>query len=267
MSTSADLLALDNNLLLLPVPVLKDNYVWLLVDATRTALVVDPGKAPPVLAALREADLRLGAILLTHHHADHIGGVAGLLATADVPVYAPADPRIDLDCHRVADGERIAIAEPDVTFEVIAVPGHTRSHVAYHGHGVLFSGDTLFSIGCGRMFEGDASQMLASLDRLAALPAQTRICCGHEYTLANCAFAQEIEPHNAALAARTEAAKKMRAAGLASVPSTLASELACNPFLRVDAPSIAARFEPDGDRIVRFARLRLMKDNWQAPVA
>ncbi len=259
------MLVLDGALRLIPVPTLKDNYVWLLVDSTRRALVVDPGEAPPVLAAMQEADLHLGAILLTHHHADHIGGVEDLLATADVTVYAPDDPRIDFACHRVADGERITIAAPRVTFDVIAVPGHTRSHVAYHGHDVLFSGDTLFSVGCGRMFEGDARQMLSSLDRLAALPAQTRVCCGHEYTLDNCAFAQEIEPDNAALAARTAVARKMRAAGLATLPSTLEIELACNPFLRVDKPSITERFERDGDRIARFARLRSMKDNWQAP--
>lgn len=265
MSPPANLLTLDNGLHLMPVAALKDNYVWLLMDGTRTALIVDPGDATPVLAAMQREDIRLGAILLTHHHLDHIGGVADLLATATVPVYAPSDARIDVPHQTVIDGERIDIKDPSFALDVIAVPGHTRSHVAYHGHGVLFSGDTLFSVGCGRMFEGDAEQMLSSLDRLASLPAKTRVCCGHEYTVANCAFAREIEPGNAALAARETAAREMRAINKATVPSTLESELACNPFLRVDTAQIAARFEPDGDRIARFALLRSMKDAWQAP--
>lgn len=255
---------------LLPVPALADNYIWLAHDAGGRTLAVDPGEAAPVRAALARHALRLGAILLTHHHDDHVGAAAALRDEFSVPVYAPDDPRIVAATVRVADGMRLALDAPVSQWNVIAVPGHTYSHVSYAGENVLFAGDTLFSVGCGRLFEGTPAQMLASLDRLAALPAETRLCCGHEYTLANCAFAATIEPHNTALAERTAQAIEARALDRPTLPVSLRAELAANPFLRIDTPAVIAWAQQRhgiaaGDRVARFAALREDKDRFRAP--
>src|SRR5690606_5311790 len=223
-----------------------DNYVWLLRDEDGRALVVDPGEAAPVLAALADAPAP-HAILLTHHHGDHIGGVQELLQRwPGTPVIAPHDDRIATTSLRVGDGDRIE-AGP-WRFEVLSIPGHTRSHVAFHGRpgddaALLFCGDTLFSLGCGRLFEGSPAQMLASLRTLAALPGDTLVCCGHEYTVANAAFALAVDPCNQALRERAAQARALREAGQPTLPATLASERACNPFLRSDEPAIRAAIE------------------------
>lgn len=248
------------------LPAFEDNYIWVLRDAGR-GLLVDPGDAAPVLAAAGDG-LEPTAILLTHHHHDHIGGVPALLRRwPELPVFAPDDARIALDCERVAGGDRLRLLDREV--QVLAVPGHTRSHLAYLVDGHLFCGDTLFSLGCGRMFEGASAQMHASLQRLAALPGDTRVCCGHEYTLSNAAFAAAVEPDNAALAVRRAEAARQRAAGQSTLPSLLAGELACNPFLRCDVPAVreaAARHLGHGpaDAVETFAALRAWKDGFRA---
>lgn len=251
-----------------PLPALADNYIWLLHDDDGHALVVDPGDAAPVEQALHERQLRLHAILLTHHHADHIAGASALRDRHRVPVYAPVDERIDVATAQVHDGDRLDFSTPAASFQVLAVPGHTRSHVAYVGEGLLLAGDTLFSLGCGRLFEGSPAQMLASLDQIKALPADTLLCCGHEYTAANGRFAREVEPDNAALAARLCDVADLRARQRPSLPVPLASELASNPFLRTDAPAVIdwCRRQPGNptDRIARFAAVRAAKDAFRA---
>jgi hydroxyacylglutathione hydrolase len=257
---------------LIPVPAFDDNYLWLAVDAGGNAVAVDPGAAAPVLAALAAHALTLRAVLVTHHHGDHIGGLADVLARHAVPVYAPHDERIDLVTRRVGDGDRIAIDGFAEAFDVIATPGHTRSHIAYVGGGALFCGDTLFSVGCGRLFEGTPAQMLASLERLAALPADTAVCCAHEYTLSNCAYADTIEPGNAALRQRTADVRALRGQARPTLPSTLALEAATNPFLRVDAPDVVAwgaraHGLAASQRVERFAALRSGKDHYRTPAS
>jgi len=220
------------------IPAFSDNYIWLLSTRGDECAVVDPGDAEPVLRALGRDALRLTSILLTHHHADHIGGVARLTAETGARVFGPHDQRIPGQYHRLRQGERVALPGPKLSFEVIEVPGHTSTHIAYFGHGCLFCGDTLFSVGCGRLFEGSPEQMQDSLDKLAALPAETRVYCGHEYTLANCDFALEVEPENRALQQRASAAEAARASGRITLPSTLGEELSVNPFLRSRQPAV-----------------------------
>lgn len=220
----------------------SDNYIWLLHDGRR-ALVVDPGDAAPVVAALEARGLTLAAILVTHHHPDHTGGIDELRSRLDGPVFGPARERIPAPFTPVGGGQSIEAA--GLAFEVIDVPGHTAGHVAYvhhpaQGAPILFCGDTLFSGGCGRLFEGTAAQMNESLQRLAALPPDTRVCCAHEYTLSNLKFATAVEPDNAALAAHVAACEARRALGEPTVPSTLALEREVNPFLRCDAPAVIA---------------------------
>jgi hydroxyacylglutathione hydrolase len=200
--------------------------------------VVDPGDAAPVREKLHQNGLKLDCILLTHHHADHIGGVAELVDLTGARVYGPEDSRISHMDQVCKEGETINLPSLGLAFTVIEVPGHTSSHIAYFGHGSLFCGDTLFSVGCGRLFEGTPEQMQDSLDKLAGLPPETLVFCAHEYTLSNCDFALAVEPGNPDLRRRASEVEAKRAAGRITLPSTLGEETAVNPFLRTREPAV-----------------------------
>jgi hydroxyacylglutathione hydrolase len=220
-----------------PVKAFKDNYIWTLRDA-RHAAVVDPGDATPALDYLEREKLKLVAVLATHHHPDHVGGIEQILQRHKVPVYGPKNEPIATLTRAVGGGDKVEIPELGAKFDVLDIPGHTRAHIAYYGGGALFCGDTLFACGCGRVFEGTPEQMHASLSKLAALPDDTLVYCGHEYTLANIGFAKAVEPGNKALDAREERDRKLREAGKPTVPSRLGDEKATNPFLRTAEPAV-----------------------------
>lgn len=249
----------------LRVPAFTDNYLWLIADARGQAVVVDPGAAEPIERALDQHDLTLQAILLTHHHADHVGGVRALLARHPVPVFGPDDPRLaSLVDQPRGDGSRVAIAAAGLEFAVWHLPGHTASHLAYLGHGAAFVGDTLFSCGCGRLFEGSPAQMLHSLDRLADLPGPTLVFSAHEYTRSNAEFALRWEPDNQALRDCYAQAAQL-AVGNSTLPTSIARERAINPFLRCDQNGIKARLvaalaQPLDSRLAVFTALRAQKD-------
>ena len=221
------------------LPAFRDNYIWLLSRGTQ-AIVVDPGDAAPVTHALDERGLALEAVLVTHHHADHMGGAAELAAAQRCPVYGPARERIGAVTLALQEGERVTLPKLDASFRVLDIPGHTAGHIAYEGHGIMFCGDTLFSAGCGRLFEGTAEEMSASLAKLAALPDGTQVCCGHEYTLANLRFAAAVEPGNRDIADYATECEVLRSHGRPTLPSVLARERRVNPFLRCREASVRA---------------------------
>ena len=248
-----------------PVAAFRDNYIWLLERGAH-AVVVDPGDAGPVLQLLAARQWRLDAILLTHHHSDHVGGVDDLVRAHPARVYGPAhSPYTAVDV-RLREGDSVTVL--DTPFAVLEVPGHTLDHIAYWsaGLGALFCGDTLFAGGCGRLFEGSAAQMAASLGCIAALPGDTRVYCAHEYTLSNLRFALAVEPGNAALLQRRDDCVQLRERGEPTVPSTIAMERSTNPFLRCTVPQVqaAARaHQPQaGDPTAVFAALRAWKDRF-----
>jgi hydroxyacylglutathione hydrolase len=251
-----------------PVSAFRDNYIWLIHGADpRRVAIVDPGDARPVVAAVAAQGLTPVAILLTHHHPDHSGGIPALREAFGIPAWGPAGEPVAGLSHTVSGGDRVALPELGLAFDVIDIPGHTAGHIAFHGHGALFCGDTLFSAGCGRIFEGTPAQMLASLETLAALPDDTRIYCGHEYTGANLRFAQAVEPDNADVAQHAEQVAALRRSDTPSLPSTLAVERRINPFLRCDEPTVreaAGRraAQPLASRVDVFAAVRRWKDEF-----
>jgi hydroxyacylglutathione hydrolase len=253
-----------------PVRAFSDNYIWLIESprAPGRLVAVDPGEAAPVIAELQRSGTSLAAILLTHPHPDHIGGVPDLLRLGAVPVIGPDDTRIAQCTLKVRDGDRCELPDLGLSFETLQVPGHTVSHIAFWGHGALFCGDTLFSAGCGRMFEGTPTQMNASLNKLRNLPPDTRVFCGHEYTAANLRFALTVDPDNrAALEYQTEV-ERVRAAGHPSLPSTLGLEIRVNPFLRCDDPTVAEAAAIHAGKSLKepaevFGVLRAWKDQFR----
>lgn len=214
-----------------------DNYIWAVHDG-RHCVIIDPGQADGVLAFLQRRDLRLCGLLLTHHHHDHIGGVAALRAQHPAPAWAPADPRMPADVEMVSEGDLVHVDGLGLDFRVIEIPGHTTSHIGFYSHGLLFCGDTLFSAGCGRLFEGTPAQMQDSMDKIGELPDSTRVYCAHEYTQANCEFARQVEPQNSELAQRCKQVAELRAQDQITLPSTIGEEKTFNPFMRTREPAV-----------------------------
>lgn len=253
---------------LIALPAFADNYIWLLHN-DHHALVVDPGDSAPVLAWMHaHPDISLKSILVTHHHADHTGGLTELVSLTGAQVYGPALEKMPVAAQGLAQNDHLPWQ--GLRFEVHEVPGHTLGHIAFWASvpgqaPLLFCGDTLFSGGCGRLFEGTAAQMLDSLDRLSALPDATRVCCAHEYTLSNLRFALAVEPDNAALQAHFEWCTQARSQGLPTLPAALHTERDINPFLRSRQTSVARAVQQHDplavDDVTTFAALRQWKNN------
>lgn len=253
------------------VPAFTDNYIWLVHSPRDPSLVlaVDPGDAEPVFAALSQLGLELRGLMLTHKHHDHVGGATKLLDRFDVPVYGPANDPLPGNPIRVREGDQVEFAELGLQFSVLDVPAHTLGHIAYVGHGAVFCGDTLFSAGCGRLFEGTPEQMNASLAKFAALPEATQVYCGHEYTVTNLRFALAVEPDNSATQEHLQRCLRLRAEGKATLPSTIRQERNVNPFLRCHEGTVKQAAERHAgcrlqNHVEIFATLRAWKDDFKS---
>lgn len=250
-----------------PVRAFRDNYIWI-AHNQHFALIIDPGDATPVLTWLRQQKLQPIAILCTHHHHDHTNGISLLTQKFEIPVYGPASEKIPGMTHPLAEGDTLVLPELSLELGVLDVPGHTAGHIVYHGQNQLFCGDTLFSCGCGRIFEGSAQQMFDSLQKLAALPDETQVYCTHEYTLDNIRFARMIDPDNPELIGLESNVEKKLEQNMPTLPSSLAVEKAANPFLRCDQPAIiqsASRYAGRQltDPVSVFAAIRDWKNNFR----
>lgn len=255
-----------------PIPAFKDNYIWLLRSATvpenNSAIVVDPGDAIAVFNAMKHHNLQLSAMLITHHHYDHINGIEALLERyPDAKVYGPHNSPVTLITNPLKDQDTFELPNNLGICSVLGTPGHTLDHICYHIDNHLFCGDTLFSAGCGRLFEGAPEQMMASLNKLASLPTNTYIYPAHEYTLANLRFALDVETDNTAIHERFNEAQQLRNTNVPTLPSTLQLELATNPFLRCKISGIHTRVEQHTQRKLSselevFTSLRLWKDSY-----
>jgi hydroxyacylglutathione hydrolase len=251
---------------IIPIPAFADNYIWTLREGGFAA-VVDPGDAAPVIAYLERERLALSAILATHHHGDHVGGIRELTAHWPVPVYGPAHETIPGRTRALAEGDAIIVPGIGIALSVLDIPGHTSGHIAFFGNRVVFCGDTLFAAGCGRLFEGTPAQMLASLDKLAALPDATQVYCGHEYTESNLRFALAVEPASVTLQQRLAREQAKRAKGLPTLPTMIGEERTTNPFLRARDVAVRAAAEHHAGRplespVAVFAELRAWKNSF-----
>lgn len=250
------------------IPFFQDNYAWTLVNpATRDTIIIDPGDAKPILTFLNEQQLVLSGILITHHHFDHTNGIEELKKHYDVPVFASSIEHVKNATVSLQDHDRVKLDNFPIEFDVITIPGHTLGHIAYYAKGMLFCGDTLFAAGCGRVFEGTMEQMYNTLQKIAALPDDTHIYCGHEYTLKNLHFAEKVEPHNSDIQERIKHVKFLRERNLPSLPSPLAKEKKTNPFLRCDSRELIQQVETYAGKklttpVEVFTYLRKWKDTF-----
>lgn len=251
-----------------PIHAFKDNYIWI-IHNEKYAVIIDPGIATPVIDYIRQHHLKLIAILNTHHHHDHTGGNLELSQLSKIKIYGPQKETIPGMTHGLEEGNIIKFPELSLNLTVLNTPGHTVDHISYYGPNHLFCGDTLFSCGCGRIFEGTAQQMYSSLKKIAALPDQTQVYCAHEYTLSNIHFATEIDPANSLLAEYASKVKMLRAYNKPTIPTTLAIEKAINPFLRCEHPAIISAANQHAetqlsDAVSVFSEIRKWKDHYQS---
>lgn len=252
----------SKNLYIYPIPAFEDNYIWLLHN-NRDAVIVDPGDASPVLAELKKRKLNLTAILITHHHSDHINGVEEILKQYPVPVYAPQYEQYRFEHIALSDGDQFHLNEIDLQFNVLWLPGHTLGHIAYLNDFNLFCGDVLFSAGCGRLFEGTPKQMFNSLSRLKELPPETKVFCTHEYTAKNIDFALSLEPDNPDLHERKKSVDFLRQNNQPSLPTTIALELKTNPFLRCHKKTITGNSQAKSDdELSVFSKIRTLRNHY-----